>query len=508
MSHRFRVTNAMRFSLAGLIALVGSNCALSDKYYIEQGVGGNAAGHRGGTAGRASGGSSALAGSTNAGRAAIVSEEGGIGNAGATAGELSGGAAGDSSIEITASAGTKSEINPCDNGTCSGTCCGGQCVELSSNPDHCGQCGKACPSGRNCRASTCYGWTTMAPAPAAFEPREKAASTVVDGKLFIFGGLDDAGNALGDGAVYDVASNTWTMIADADAAPSPRQLATAIWTGLRVFVVGGRAAASALAYQDGARYTPTDGTWITLTPLSVQRVAPFAAAGPDYALVWGGLSASGTALSGGERWAYTGGTYPGTWTTLNSGTSAPDRATDAAWATSSASAFLFGGRINGTTKTNRGFAFTFSSTSWALLPTGPSARWGAFATHDGSAYFLWGGRDDTLALGDGYRFSTTWTSVSGTNAPTARWAPHRRTGWAFTLASGDVIVIGGLDFAGNPLTDGGSYSRTTDSWSAIEPWHSRQAHDYGVAAAINGEVLVWGGRNGAVLTNTGERYLP
>ncbi|HEY5958525.1 MAG TPA: hypothetical protein VIV60_18310, partial [Polyangiaceae bacterium] len=187
---------------------------------------------------------------------------------------------------------------------------------------------------------------------------------------------------------------------------------------------------------------------------------------------------------------------------------APDRVTDAAWAYSTDSALLYGGRVSGITKTARGFTFSYANGVWIAVPPGPSARWGAFATHDGSAYYLWGGRDETGAMSDGYRYNATWTNLAGANAPSARWAPFRRSGWAFAFGSGDIAVVGGMNFAGTVLSDGGRYVRATDTWTSIAAWPSSEAHEYGAAALLGVEIVVWGGRNGSNLTTTGERYSP
>jgi N-acetylneuraminic acid mutarotase len=337
--------------------------------------------------------------------------------------------------------------------------------------------------------------------------REKAAYAVMNGKLFVFGGLDGDGNALANGAIYDPETDSWTMLPSGANAPSPRQLATAVWTGLRVFIVGGQDAGTTLAYSDGARFNTTDG-WLSVGTLTTGRVAPYAAAASDYLLLWGGFSASGAPLSGGERYAFGGTYYPSNWMALSSAPGSPDKATDSAWASSDSGAFIFGGRLSGITKTNKAYTFAFAGGSWTQLATGPTARWGAFAVHDGDAYYVWGGRDDNGSLSDGYRYLSSWTTLGVVGAPAARWAPHRRTGWAFAFGTDQIAILGGMDANGSPLTDGGRFDRATDTWTPIASWPSKEAHEYGVAALLGTELFVWGGRNGAIVTATGERYLP
>jgi len=59
--------------------------------------------------------------------------------------------------------------------------CGGICVDLSSDPLHCGACRTACPAGRACRAFACTDATTGACANrsgGAFVVLEKCSQTV------------------------------------------------------------------------------------------------------------------------------------------------------------------------------------------------------------------------------------------------------------------------------------------------------------------------------------------
>lgn len=499
--HRFF---SCRLAALSLSAVTLSGCPLSDKYYIEQNAaGGSASTGSVGTGGASTGG---VANSSSAGVGGDTSTStaiGGAGGLGIGGSTETGGAGG-------------ATATSCDATTCTGTCCDSGCADLQTDAANCGLCGNPCPTGRSCRAGRCYGWTTMSAPPPELVPREKAAYVAMGTKLFIFGGLDADGNALNSGAIYDPATDAWTMLPQTTNVPSPRQLASAFWTGLRVFVIGGRDSASALAYTDVARFDPdvASWAWIATAGLPTGRVAPWGAAGSSYLMVWGGLSASDTALSGGERYAYT--TYgTGSWSSIIAGYMGvtPDRVSDATWASTTSTAYLFGGKTNGTTKTNKAYYYGFASNSWTAITAGagssaPSARWGSFGTCDDSSFYVWGGRDDTKAMADGYRYATSWLDLGTTNAPMARWAPWRRTGWAFTLGTGDIAIIGGMDISGVPLIDGGRYNRATDTWSRIDAWPSQEAHEWGVSVLLNGEIFVWGGRNGVTLTTTGERWLP
>src|SRR5512138_30788 len=232
---RARYASSMPW-FALLAGLMLTGCPLSDHYYVETSVGGTRS--FGADSGTGTSGSFTAGGGPEGGAGAMTGGEStDIGGLPSTAG-----AAGTASVS-------------CSPENCSATCCGEQCVDLGSSANHCGDCSRACPTGRACRAGTCFGWTSMSAPPQDLVAREKAAYAVMNGKLLVFGGLDGDGNALGSGAIYDPETDGWTMLPMGTNAPSPRQLATAVWSGLRMFVVGGQDAGTTLAYSDGARFS-------------------------------------------------------------------------------------------------------------------------------------------------------------------------------------------------------------------------------------------------------------
>jgi hypothetical protein len=110
-------------------------------------------------------------------------------------------------------------------------------------------------------------------------------------------------------------------------------------------------------------------------------------------------------------------------------------------------------------------------------------------------------------LDDGAVYGTAWAAMNSKDAPSARCAPPREQGWAFALGPDNVIFLGGQNDNGDLLTDGGRYS-TSAGWSDVPSWPSREEHDFGIAALISGEVLIWGGVDGNNPTTTGERWAP
>lgn len=465
------------------IALTG--CPLSDRYSIEEKT--------------ASGGgeSSAEGGKSMGGRRSQSSAAGDSGSEGGSSG-------------TSASSSATTATPSCDATQCDKTCCGQTCTDVTSDAANCGACDNACPTGRTCVARSCVGWTSMAAPPSNFVARQKFASTEMGGRWFIFGGLDAAGNVLNDGAIYEPASDSWTVISANTGSPSGRQLASAVWTGLRVLVVGGTDAASSRALADGAKYDPETNSWLALPDLPVGRVEPLLAnlSSGQVVVSWGGYSASGTPQSGGERYPYS----ATSWTSLQNGFGGPGRLSDVAFASGTSQVWIYGGLSDGTSKSSAGYYLTTSNYSWSqLTSTGtPAARYAAFGAWDGNTtFFIWGGRDESKVFAEGSRFSLgAWTALGTTGAPSARFAPHRRTGFTFALGTEDYLVLGGVGADGALLTDGGRYNGSTGSWTKVEGWLSSATHEFGAAVRIGGEVFVWGGRDGLGLTTKGERLRP
>ena len=476
-----RVVVAPSSILLSFVALGLTGCPLSDRYYVEK----DKIDSSGGTAGNTSDTTTHSGGSS------------GTNNTSDTGSENGG----------TSDGGTSSV---CDASSCSNSCCGGVCVDLDNDTNHCGKCDNECPAGRECRTGRCYGWTTMS-IPTSFVAREKAAYASLDDKLFIFGGIDADGNVLNDGALYDPVTDSWSLVPITTSTPSARLLASAIWTGKAVYVVGGTDKSETMALTSGAKYDPAAQTWTKLPDLTTGRVAPYLANAvtAGHVLVWGGLNASGAPLSGGAYCLY----YCQNWTPLSSGPypGAPGQLAELTWVAGNNGVLLFGGLSGGTTSTNNAYQYAPASYQWsALMGMGPSPRWGAFGVWDSQSFYVWGGRNETAAFDDGSRYVSSggWSTMGATNVPSARWAPHRRTGWLLSLAAGDIVMVGGMSFNGTLLTNGGRYNKSTTEWTAIASWLSGETHEYGVAGSVGGEVFVWGGRNGSRLTATGERFLP
>ncbi|MBI5500086.1 MAG: hypothetical protein HY907_07565 [Deltaproteobacteria bacterium] len=143
-------------------------------------------------------------------------------------------------------------------------------------------------------------WRAMSTTGA---PAARGAATAVwtGSELLVWGGAtsDAVGSApsgsLGDGGAYDPAADTWRAISPIGA-PSARHHYSAVWTGTRMIVWGGQLANGDPALGDGAAYDPATDTWTPITMFG----APAARRGHTAIwtgtemVVWGGSTVTGS----------------------------------------------------------------------------------------------------------------------------------------------------------------------------------------------------------------------
>jgi len=364
-------------------------------------------------------------------------------------------------------------------------------------------CPTECNAGRTCDPTCQGGWVPTSVPPGGFSPRERAAYVSLGNQLFVWGGVNESGTALNSGALYDPRTDSWRVIANDANTPSPRSDATAVWTGGVVVVYGGMDPAGPTAFADGARYDPADDAWLPMSAGPTARVSPVGAFAQELTLFYGGSDEAGELVGGLDLYD----AELDDWQT--DGTGSPPRRQDAAWGDGDRTFWISGGRFSSGSPTDELSYYSFSSEQWITATSTPlSPRWGGFGAFIGGEYYSWGGRDVDDLFDDGIRFQVgDWSPLEPDGAPAARYASHRESGWAWAIDDESMALLGGLNAPSSHLADGAIYDTTSDLWSPIPAWPEGASHAYGVAGIVSGEIVVWGGRNGTVLTNEGARYL-
>lgn len=378
--------------------------------------------------------------------------------------------------------------------------------ELAGSPG----CVEACNAGRACVAESCAsGWVGMALPPAPLVARSKAASTAMGKSVFIWGGIDNAGAALDNGAIYNPTSDQWTFLPKDSGSPVGRIMATAVWTGSgsnKVIVYGGTDASGAIVYRDGAVYDVVGNSWTALPNTSSvsKRSAPFGYWDGTRAVFFGGLNATPANVAGADRFDLT------KWSTSTT-SGDPGLLGFSAIAFDGTVMYLQGGVI-GSARQDKVYAYTSSTDTWASLNKSLSVRTGAFGAWDGTHFVVWGGQDDDGLRDDGKTMSgMAWSDMS-VSTLSARRIGFRRSGWAFQAKPGVIAIIGGQTATSGTTdtlaTDGATYAVQSGQWTAIPSWTSVETHEYGIGVWTGEEFVIWGGRDQNVSTLTGERWAP
>lgn len=128
--------------------------------------------------------------------------------------------------------------------------CGGICVDLSTDRDHCGECGHACTElGKGCFAGQC-----TSPAPMGRPRALHAVAVASDGRMYAIGGHDDTFAPTTRVEAYDPATNRWSEVKPMTV---PRTVLSAVAQGDRVLAIvlpySGIAAGS-LGFHDGQNF--------------------------------------------------------------------------------------------------------------------------------------------------------------------------------------------------------------------------------------------------------------
>lgn len=127
-------------------------------------------------------------------------------------------------------------------------------------------------------------WISLAPMPTA---RQEMPSVEINGKIYVIGGLLDAGTST-DNEIYTPATNTWTTGADI---PSPRHHHMVAVANGKVYVIGGYIS-SFIGQNNNFVYDPVSNTWDSNEVMPTARGAGVAVEFNGKIYVIGGFNGS------------------------------------------------------------------------------------------------------------------------------------------------------------------------------------------------------------------------
>jgi serine/threonine protein kinase/N-acetylneuraminic acid mutarotase len=382
---------------------------------------------------------------------------------------------------------------------------------------------------------------TKLPADLAWRPvanppfqRQYAASTAVDGKLWVFGGIGLKSSSTTSKA-YDPGSDSWTT---GPGLPLPLHHMMAVTYKGEAVVIGGFVPGEELTSGQSDRvFALRDGAWVQLPKLNHARAAAAAAVVGDKIVVVGG-QADGklvpqTEVFDGESWKdvadmptpreHLGAASDGRYlyavggrelaADQNSGElqrydPASDKWTELKGmpeATGSVGVTYAGGRIiaiggEGTTEVSDAVqAYDIGRESWSELPALPTARHGVTVSAIDDAVYAIGGATEPGHVGSTKEADVL--DLSGKAAPTnavagLKWAkiadaPSKRQYAAATEFGGRVWLLGGISEDETATPDTAAYDRALNNWTSgpklPQPLHHVMAVTY------KGEAVVLGG---------------
>jgi N-acetylneuraminic acid mutarotase len=225
-------------------------------------------------------------------------------------------------------------------------------------------------------------WTTGAPIPT---PRYAVASAVVNGILYVMGGIDNSTQTPIDVVeAYNPTTNTWSTKSPM---PTPDDSMNAVVESGLIYVVGGYASGARSAIVQ--RYDPATDTWTSEASLLVAKSSSVLGLVGTTIISSGGLE--NTNSPSGDTEGYDAATN--TWGALtadptprNGGCGAP--VAGQLYVTGGSDAGILG---NATTVTE---SYNLAKNAWATLLPAPLAVIGALPAVSGNQLYCFGGTDN------------------------------------------------------------------------------------------------------------------
>ena len=374
-------------------------------------------------------------------------------------------------------------------------------------------------------------WRSIRDAPFR---RQYAASTEVDGKLWVVGGIGVRTSSTTT-KVYDPATDSWST---GPGLPLALHHFSAVTYDGEAVVIGGFVPGDELTSGQSDRvFALRDGAWQPLPRLNHARAAAAAAVVGDKIVVTGG-QADGklvpqTEVFDGDSWKdvadiptrreHLGGASDGRYfyavggrelsADNNLGTLErydPDsdswaKLKDMPTASGSVSAAYAGGRVvtvggeSSTSVSDEVQGYDIKGASWAKLPALPTARHGVALTAIDDSLYAIGGATEPGHLGSAKEAEVLDLSGSATPTQTAsnlKWrdireAPYKNQYASSTEVGGRVWLFGGIGAGDKGSSETAAYDRAINIWTK-GPQLPRPLH-HAAAVTYKGEAVVIGG---------------
>jgi len=428
------------------------------------------------------------------------------------------------------------QTDTCDTTTCTfttGTCTGGGECEPGSYEDTTASCLVAgevrtrvcdtlCKWGSFSGCGLKKGWIKLASPPTTFSGRYMASAVYTGKNTIVWGGY--GAYALGpggtysytraDGASYDLASDTWTVL---PAAPkifdTGRYQHGAVYTGTKMILWGGvQATPSQTTQADGAVYDPALKTWtLVATVGNPSARAGFAAVWStttNEMLVWGGCTTT-TSVSACTAVSANGHAYdPATnkWSTMPAAPTGFSGRYRPAFAWTGTEMVIWGGMTSTGVFAKDGARYDPKTKTWTKFPDPTiDGRYDTANAWSGKELIAWGGYGTLVSAAyvrdDGARYQpgASWTVMS---TPGTTLSSPKRFAAQSWFASGRLYVWSGAATS-LAVAEGAYYDPTLDKWTTMPSTDAPSSRCRAAVAWTGTEAIVYGGASAA----TGGTYM-
>ena len=277
-------------------------------------------------------------------------------------------------------------------------------------------------------------WTARASMPA---PRQEIAAATLDGKIYVFGGLDDRFNSLSAVDVYDPRADTWESRNDM---PLPLNHLATVAFEERIYILGGYVNfVTAELSRQTLEYDPAVDTWARRADMPLFRGAHGAALLEGRIYVLGGVGVSADEQTRAMI-------YDPAADTWEIGANMPVFSEHLAVAAGAGRVYAFSGRDFNRNR-NEVQIYDPTADSWKMGAAIPTARSGIVALEWLGRFFVFGGElPGVFDENEAYDPETdSWEMLLP--------MPTARHGLAGGLVDGKIYIIGGGTIAGLRASD-------------------------------------------------------
>jgi len=138
-------------------------------------------------------------------------------------------------------------------------------------------------------------WRVISPAAGSSAPcaRSSHCCVAINENIYVFGGSNSEGGLMNDMHVFNTNSKVWTSVENSQQAPQPREMASSVAVGDRIYIIGGRGDTGPQGTIGVLDANLNQWTQQNIPPLAEGRMAHGAAALGSSIFIFGGATLGG-----------------------------------------------------------------------------------------------------------------------------------------------------------------------------------------------------------------------